>query len=158
MCDQVCAYKKTDLYFSNPRPTLLQVLTADQQRAFCRIGAIIRGFLTRRLLKTEKVKHLRQTIVVRLHSQKNTQKMCMKKLHVGKCVCICLFRTHRSSSDPSRLKLHRGGPPTQHKTAPCRRESEPRYECAVTVYRQQRSVFPCVHVCFSCPSVTCSPV
>ncbi|KAG8006971.1 hypothetical protein GBF38_023065, partial [Nibea albiflora] len=39
------------------------VLTAEQQRAFCRIGAIIRGFLTRRLLKTEKVKHLRQTIV-----------------------------------------------------------------------------------------------
>ncbi|TKS91941.1 Centriolar coiled-coil protein of 110 kDa [Collichthys lucidus] len=40
-----------------------RVLTAEQQRAFCRIGAIIRGFLTRRLLKTEKVKHLRQTIV-----------------------------------------------------------------------------------------------
>uniref|UniRef100_A0A3Q1GNV2 Centriolar coiled-coil protein 110 n=1 Tax=Acanthochromis polyacanthus TaxID=80966 RepID=A0A3Q1GNV2_9TELE len=41
----------------------VQVLTAEQQRAFCRIGAIIRGFLTRRLLQTEKVKHLRQTIV-----------------------------------------------------------------------------------------------
>ncbi|TNN85502.1 Centriolar coiled-coil protein [Liparis tanakae] len=38
------------------------VTTAEQQRAVCRIGAIIRGFLTRRLLKTEKVKHLRQTI------------------------------------------------------------------------------------------------
>uniref|UniRef100_A0A8C4GY76 Centriolar coiled-coil protein of 110 kDa n=1 Tax=Dicentrarchus labrax TaxID=13489 RepID=A0A8C4GY76_DICLA len=46
-----------------PRARLSQVLTAEQQRAFCRIGAIIRGFLTRRLLKTEKVKHLRQTIV-----------------------------------------------------------------------------------------------
>uniref|UniRef100_A0A8C9XY30 Centriolar coiled-coil protein 110 n=1 Tax=Sander lucioperca TaxID=283035 RepID=A0A8C9XY30_SANLU len=41
---------------------VLQVLTSQQQRAFCRIGAIIRGFLTRRLLKTEKVRHLRQTI------------------------------------------------------------------------------------------------
>lgn len=47
---------------------VLQVLTAEQQRAFCQIGAIIRGFLTRRLLKTEKVKNLRQTIVVRRHS------------------------------------------------------------------------------------------
>ncbi|TMS15381.1 Centriolar coiled-coil protein of 110 kDa [Larimichthys crocea] len=48
---------------SKPRARLSLVLTAEQQRAFCRIGAIIRGFLTRRLLKTEKVKHLRQTIV-----------------------------------------------------------------------------------------------
>ncbi|KAL6102912.1 ccp110 [Pungitius sinensis] len=47
---------------SKPRARLSLVLTAEQQRAFCRIGAIIRGFLTRRLLKTEKVKHLRQTI------------------------------------------------------------------------------------------------
>lgn len=45
---------------------LLQALTAEQHRAFCRVGAITRGFLTRRLLKTEKVKHLRQTIVVRI--------------------------------------------------------------------------------------------
>ncbi|XP_069558904.1 centriolar coiled-coil protein of 110 kDa-like isoform X1 [Brachyistius frenatus] len=45
-----------------PRARLSLVLTAEQQRAFSRIGAIIRGFLTRRLLKTEKVKHLRQTI------------------------------------------------------------------------------------------------
>ncbi|XP_044037097.1 centriolar coiled-coil protein of 110 kDa-like [Siniperca chuatsi] len=48
---------------SKPRARLSLVLTAEQQRAFCRIGASIRGFLTRRLLKTEKVKHLRQTIV-----------------------------------------------------------------------------------------------
>ncbi|XP_070838242.1 centriolar coiled-coil protein of 110 kDa-like isoform X2 [Chaetodon trifascialis] len=48
---------------SKPRVRLSLILTAEQQRAFCRIGAIIRGFLTRRLLKTEKVKHLRQTIV-----------------------------------------------------------------------------------------------
>ncbi|KAL7377920.1 hypothetical protein ABVT39_006210 [Epinephelus coioides] len=47
---------------SKPRARLSLVLTAEQQRAFCRIGAIIRGFLTRRLLKTEKVKHLRQTV------------------------------------------------------------------------------------------------
>lgn len=43
---------------------VLQVLSPEQQRAFCRIGALIRGFLTRRLLKTEKVKHLRQTVLV----------------------------------------------------------------------------------------------
>ncbi|KAM6914054.1 centriolar coiled-coil protein of 110 kDa [Lycodopsis pacificus] len=48
---------------SKPGARLSLVMTAGQQRAFCRIGAIIRGFLTRRLLKTEKVKHLRQTIL-----------------------------------------------------------------------------------------------
>ncbi|XP_005925423.1 centriolar coiled-coil protein of 110 kDa [Haplochromis burtoni] len=48
---------------SKPRARQSLVLTADQQKAFCRIGAITRGFLTRRLLKTEKVKHLRQTIM-----------------------------------------------------------------------------------------------
>lgn len=48
---------------NKPRGRLSLVLTADQQKAFCQIGAITRGFLTRRLLKTEKVKHLRQTIV-----------------------------------------------------------------------------------------------
>lgn len=48
---------------NKPRARLSLVLTAEQQRAFCRVGAIIRGFLTRRLLKTEKVKHLCQTIV-----------------------------------------------------------------------------------------------
>ncbi|KAM6905262.1 centriolar coiled-coil protein of 110 kDa isoform 2-T2 [Xenentodon cancila] len=47
---------------NKPRTRLSLVVTAEHQRAFCRIGAIIRGFLVRRLLKTEKVKHLRQTI------------------------------------------------------------------------------------------------
>ncbi|XP_058508491.1 centriolar coiled-coil protein of 110 kDa-like [Solea solea] len=45
-----------------PRGRLSLVLTAEQQRTLNRLGAIARGFLTRRLLKTEKVKHLRQTI------------------------------------------------------------------------------------------------
>ncbi|KAM7386876.1 hypothetical protein PAMA_009484 [Pampus argenteus] len=48
---------------NKPRSRLSLVLTAEQQRALCRIGAITRGFLTRRLLKIDKVKHLRQTIV-----------------------------------------------------------------------------------------------
>lgn len=48
---------------SKPRARLGQVITPDQQRAHCRITAIARGFLIRRLLKTEKVKHLRQTVV-----------------------------------------------------------------------------------------------
>ncbi|XP_028267840.1 centriolar coiled-coil protein of 110 kDa isoform X2 [Parambassis ranga] len=48
---------------SKPRTRLSLVLTTEQQRAFCLVGAIVRGFLTRRLLKTEKVKHMRQTIV-----------------------------------------------------------------------------------------------
>uniref|UniRef100_A0A8C3G112 Uncharacterized protein n=1 Tax=Cyclopterus lumpus TaxID=8103 RepID=A0A8C3G112_CYCLU len=48
---------------SRPGARLSLVTTAEQQKAFCRIGAIVRGFLTRRLLKTEKVKHLRQTVM-----------------------------------------------------------------------------------------------
>uniref|UniRef100_A0A1A8I7J6 Centriolar coiled coil protein 110kDa n=1 Tax=Nothobranchius kuhntae TaxID=321403 RepID=A0A1A8I7J6_NOTKU len=39
------------------------VLTTAHQKAFSRICAIVRGFLVRRLLKTEKVKHLCQTIL-----------------------------------------------------------------------------------------------
>ncbi|KAM4716906.1 centriolar coiled-coil protein of 110 kDa isoform 2-T4 [Anableps anableps] len=45
------------------RVRLSLILTAEHQKAFCQIGAMIRGFLIRRLLKTEKVKHLRQTVV-----------------------------------------------------------------------------------------------
>ncbi|XP_053707970.1 uncharacterized protein LOC128751152 [Synchiropus splendidus] len=56
------------LWGSNWNPTksrarLSQVLTAEQQKAFCRVGAITRGFLTRRLLKTDKVRNLRQTVL-----------------------------------------------------------------------------------------------
>uniref|UniRef100_A0A3B4YE11 Centriolar coiled-coil protein 110 n=1 Tax=Seriola lalandi dorsalis TaxID=1841481 RepID=A0A3B4YE11_SERLL len=66
---------------SKPRSRLSLVLTPEQQRAFCRIGAITRGFLTRRLLKTEKVKHLHQTIVdtqefIRSFQTEAPQKKC----------------------------------------------------------------------------------
>ncbi|KAK9978127.1 hypothetical protein ABG768_019895 [Culter alburnus] len=44
------------------RNRLSQVVTAEQQRALCRLTAIVKGFLTRQLLRTEKVKHLRQTV------------------------------------------------------------------------------------------------
>lgn len=71
---------------------------------------------------------------------------------------ICVLRIHRSSSVHSRLKLHRKEAGFQHKISPCRRELEPRYECAVTVYRQQRSIFLCVKVYVFCPSATCSPL
>uniref|UniRef100_A0A3B3VS14 Centriolar coiled-coil protein 110 n=1 Tax=Poecilia latipinna TaxID=48699 RepID=A0A3B3VS14_9TELE len=43
--------------------SFIGVLTAEHQKAFCQIGAMIRGFLTRRLLKTEKLKQLYQTVV-----------------------------------------------------------------------------------------------
>lgn len=57
----MCVPDRTSVF---PHHCVLQVLTPEQQRAFCRIGALIRGFLTRRLLNTEKVKHLSQTVVV----------------------------------------------------------------------------------------------
>ncbi|XP_077383229.1 uncharacterized protein ccp110 isoform X1 [Festucalex cinctus] len=46
-----------------PQARLSQALKAEQQRALCRIGAMARGFLVRRLLKTHKVQHLRQTVM-----------------------------------------------------------------------------------------------
>lgn len=54
-----CVYSCTMLLL------LTQVVTVEQQRALCRLGAISCGFLTRRLLQTEKVKQLRQTVQVR---------------------------------------------------------------------------------------------
>ncbi|KAG7460144.1 hypothetical protein MATL_G00218170 [Megalops atlanticus] len=48
--------------WGKPRGRLSQYLTPEQQGALCRLGAVVRGFLTRRLLKTEKVKHLCQTV------------------------------------------------------------------------------------------------
>ncbi|KAM9391604.1 LOW QUALITY PROTEIN: centriolar coiled-coil protein of 110 kDa-like [Pholidichthys leucotaenia] len=39
------------------RPLSAALLTAEHQKAFCQMGALIRGFLTRRVLKTEKVKY-----------------------------------------------------------------------------------------------------
>ncbi|KAJ8254199.1 hypothetical protein COCON_G00208110 [Conger conger] len=38
------------------------VLTPELHAVLCRLTAVARGFLTRRLLQTEKVKHLRQTV------------------------------------------------------------------------------------------------
>ncbi|XP_036004327.1 centriolar coiled-coil protein of 110 kDa [Fundulus heteroclitus] len=66
MCHPVqpAVYLRGSLWTANKsRARLSLVLTAEHQKAFCRIGAMIRGFLIRRLLKTEKVKHLRQTIL-----------------------------------------------------------------------------------------------
>ncbi|XP_017577353.1 centriolar coiled-coil protein of 110 kDa [Pygocentrus nattereri] len=40
----------------------MKVLSAEQHKAVCYMTAVGRGFLTRRLLKTEKIKHLRKTI------------------------------------------------------------------------------------------------
>ena len=123
-----------------------QVLTAEQQRALCRIGAITRGFLTRRLLKIDKVKHLRQTIVVRLNSHIYTKHLSYNKynnnlMNYSSCgwlrkktyvytfvLYVCVLRIHKSSSVHSRLKLHRREAAFHHKISPCRRELEPRYE------------------------------
>ncbi|KAJ8246247.1 hypothetical protein GJAV_G00265450 [Gymnothorax javanicus] len=45
-----------------PRNRVNQVIPPEQQGALCRVTAVARGFLTRRLLKTERLKHLRQTV------------------------------------------------------------------------------------------------
>ncbi|KAG7255876.1 hypothetical protein CRUP_007690 [Coryphaenoides rupestris] len=41
---------------------LQQVLSVEQHKSLCRLTAVARGYLTRRLLVTEKVKYLRQTV------------------------------------------------------------------------------------------------
>ncbi|XP_077475909.1 uncharacterized protein ccp110 [Stigmatopora argus] len=45
-----------------PQARLSQVPKSEQRLALYRVGAIARGFLVRRLLKTHKVQHLRQTV------------------------------------------------------------------------------------------------
>nr|XP_033818938.1 centriolar coiled-coil protein of 110 kDa isoform X2 [Geotrypetes seraphini] len=39
-----------------------QVYTSEMQIKFCKVTAVAKGFLTRRLLQTDKLKHLRQTV------------------------------------------------------------------------------------------------
>ncbi|XP_030069154.1 centriolar coiled-coil protein of 110 kDa isoform X2 [Microcaecilia unicolor] len=39
-----------------------QVYTSEMQIKFCKVTAVVKGFLTRRLLQTDKLKHLRQTV------------------------------------------------------------------------------------------------
>lgn len=133
----VCIYQKHVhipsewvLFPSTVPSCVLQVLSPEQQRAFCRIGALIRGFLTRRLLRTEKVKHLCQTVMVSYlcnyafwNCQIKDPPNLYKELYTG----VCVFRIRRSSSDHSRPKL-RTEMPTQHRITPCRSESEPRWE------------------------------
>ncbi|KAJ8283465.1 hypothetical protein COCON_G00023150 [Conger conger] len=45
------------------RSRLNPVIPPELQGALCRLSALARGFLTRRLLNTEKLKHLRQTVL-----------------------------------------------------------------------------------------------
>lgn len=96
----VCIYQKHVhipsewvLFPSTVPSCVLQVLSPEQQRAFCRIGALIRGFLTRRLLRTEKVKHLCQTVMVRYlcnyafwNCQIKDPPNLYKELYTGVCV------------------------------------------------------------------------
>lgn len=131
----VCIYQKHvrilsewGLFLSAVPSCVLQVLTPEQQRAFCRIGALIRGFLTRRLLKTEKVKHLCHTIMVSSLCHYSCW-YCQIRIHqtcVKVCIPVRVSRIRRSSSDPSRPKL-RTERPAQHKTTACRSASEPRW-------------------------------
>ncbi|XP_052407599.1 centriolar coiled-coil protein of 110 kDa isoform X2 [Carassius gibelio] len=66
--DVLSPSKQTPMYMrilnhsAGKRNRLSQVVTAEQQRALCHLTAAVKGFLIRRLLKTEKVKHLRQTV------------------------------------------------------------------------------------------------
>lgn len=81
----------------------MQVVTAEQQRALCRLTAIVKGFLTRQLLRTEKVKHLRQTVQVRKHNKVFVYLLIKALLfdHLSTCVSlqdtqefICSFSTN----------------------------------------------------------------
>uniref|UniRef100_A0A8C1HUH8 Centriolar coiled-coil protein of 110 kDa-like n=2 Tax=Cyprinus carpio TaxID=7962 RepID=A0A8C1HUH8_CYPCA len=63
--DAVSPSKQTPIYMrslNHKRNKLSQVVTAEQQMALCHLTATVKGFLIRRLLRTEKVKHLRQTV------------------------------------------------------------------------------------------------
>lgn len=133
----------------------LQVLTAEQQRAFCRICAIVRGFLVRRLLKTEKVKNLRQTIVVRSSARKHDYSTEADKNSKN---CKCAHRTRRSLSAHFRLKQSKRGAPTRNKISLYRSESEPRYDCSNPLQTAEVPLSLCLFTWFSVVSVACSPV
>ncbi|XP_043090745.1 centriolar coiled-coil protein of 110 kDa [Puntigrus tetrazona] len=63
--DALSPSKQTPVYMRGPnhaRNRLSQAFTEEQQRALCHLTATAKGFLTRRLLKTDRVKHLRQTV------------------------------------------------------------------------------------------------
>ncbi|XP_066545351.1 centriolar coiled-coil protein of 110 kDa isoform X2 [Amia ocellicauda] len=47
---------------NKPRSRVSQAIPPELHQRFCRLSAVAKGFLTRRLLLTEKVKHLRQTV------------------------------------------------------------------------------------------------
>ncbi|KAA0724835.1 Centriolar coiled-coil protein of 110 kDa [Triplophysa tibetana] len=49
--------------------------SVEHMKGFCRLNAVARGFLTRRLLQTDKIKHLRKTVQVlytHTHTNRNT--------------------------------------------------------------------------------------
>jgi len=104
----------------------MQVITVGQQRALCRLTAIVKGFLTRRLLTTEKVKHLRQTVLVRTT-------LNSVRIHANKALMVLItslrlsfFRTRRSSFVLSAIMPLRETTNCQSKTCLCKSASEPR--------------------------------
>ncbi len=48
------------------------IVQEEQMKAFCRLTAVTRGFLTRRLLQTDKITQLRKTIQVHTHTHAHT--------------------------------------------------------------------------------------
>lgn len=49
-------------------PVVVQDVCVEQMKPLCRLTAAARGFLTRRLLQTEKITHLRKTVQVKTHT------------------------------------------------------------------------------------------
>lgn len=77
----------------------------------------------------------------------------MSNCALSLCIYMCALRIRRSSSVHFKLKLYRREAPTQHKISPCRRELEPRYDCVLNLYSQQRAIFIHVSPCLLFPQL-----
>ncbi|XP_030630747.1 centriolar coiled-coil protein of 110 kDa [Chanos chanos] len=83
-----------------------QVLSVRQQLALCRLSAIARGYLTRRLLNTEKVKHLRKTVQDTKEFLRSLQRDSVQKS--GSMSCQDATLQHRVAAQVAQ-ESHRAG-------------------------------------------------
>ncbi len=114
-----------------------QVVTAEQQRALCHLTAIVKGFLIRRLLKTEKVKHLRQTIQVRTQHRVHIRASESLTWFII-LIPVYFLRTRKSLSVHSALMLLGETSLCQSRISLCRSASEHRsHFCNALILKDQ---------------------
>lgn len=88
-----------------------KVFSPEIQMKFDKITAVAKGFLTRRLLQTEKLKHLKQTVKVRSASLLCSFSSCLFLLlslvvgRIWECPSVNMWASHCSVSPGPRLRV-----------------------------------------------------